>query len=127
MPTKKVTALGGVIGTGAVALTTAEGLGIPTGLAELGSGALLVTLVAFVILSIFRGWIVVKLHYDTLLDRAKAAESAVVELTKNNAALASTNDIQTRIIDKQTAVADTVEKVMGAIQGEHARFTGGSS
>lgn len=101
---------------GTVGAITVDSVGIPTGLADLGAWGLLITLVAFVIISIFRGWIVVKLHYDTLLQRAVAAETANIKLAETNAVLVNTNDVQARTIEKQTAVGDTVEKVMGAIQ-----------
>jgi hypothetical protein len=115
--------------TTAAAITTAartiDGFTRQTGLVEAGPGALVVAFAAFVIMSIFRGWIVVKLHYDTLLERAKAAEAANVILAATNATLVNTNDVQARTIEKQTAVGDTVEKVMGAIQD--ARATAGGT
>jgi hypothetical protein len=115
--------------TTAAAITTAaltiDGFTLQTGLVEAGPWALLVAFAAFVIMSIFRGWIVVKLHYDTLLERAKAAEAANVILAATNATLVNTNDVQARTIEKQTAVGDTVEKVMGAIQD--ARATAGGT
>lgn len=86
-----------------------EGFGIPTGLADLSVGGLLITLVALVIVSMFRGWIVVKLHYDTLLKRVELAEATIVTLTATNAVQAST-------IEKQTAVGETVVRVMNAVQ-----------
>lgn len=95
------------------------------GLAELGPWGLLLVVVAFVFTAIFRGWIIVKLHYDTLLARAVAAEEANTRLSETNSVLVNTNDVQARTIEKQTAVGDTVERVMGAIQ--NARETAGGS
>ena len=40
--------------------------GIPLSLAELAPGSLLVLLVAFFVLCLAKGWIVVKLHYDAV-------------------------------------------------------------
>lgn len=97
---------------------------INTGLHQAGPWALLVGVVAFVFMAIFRGWIIVKLHYDTLLARAVAAETANTKLAETNAILVSTNDVQARTIEKQTAVGDTVEKVMGAIQDARASAGG---
>jgi hypothetical protein len=125
MASKPVVALGATAAaviTGAIAI---DGFTLQTGLIEAGPWALLVGFAAFVIMSIFRGWIIVKLHYDTLLERAKAAEAANVILAATNATLVNTNDVQARTIEKQTAVGDTVEKVMGAIQD--ARVTAGGS
>jgi hypothetical protein len=107
------------------AALTVDGFTLQTGLVDAGPWALLVAFAAFVIMSIFRGWIIVKLHYDTLLERAKAAEAANVILAATNATLVNTNDVQARTIEKQTAVGDTVEKVMGAIQD--ARATAGGT
>jgi hypothetical protein len=116
--------------TTAAAVTTAaltvDGFTLQTGLVEAGPWALLVAFAAFVIMSIFRGWIIVKLHYDTLLERAIAAETANIKLAETNAVLVNTNDVQARTIEKQTAVGDTVEKVMGAIQDARAS-AGGTS
>lgn len=97
---------------------TVETFGFPVGLADMSLGGLLVTLVAFIIISVFRGWIVVKLHYDTLLLRCEKAEAAVDRLTETNA-------IQARTIEKQTAVGDTVVRVMNSVQ--EARITAGDS
>ena len=98
---------------------------ISTGLADAGPWALLVGAVAFMFTSLFRGWIVVKRHYDTLLERAIAAELANTKLSETNAVLVNTNDVQARTIEKQNAVGDTVERVMGAIQD--ARISAGGS
>lgn len=89
---------------------------LPTGLADMGAYGLLVTLVAFVLLAIFRGWIVVKLHYDTLTKRVELAEATVATLT-------ATNAVQAQTIQKQTAVGETVVKVMNSVQ--EARATAG--
>lgn len=98
---------------GTVGAITVESVGIPTGLADLSAAGLLITLVAFIILSVFRGWIVVKLHYDTLLKRCETAEATVATLTETNA-------VQARTIEKQTAVGDTVVRVMNSVQEARA-------
>lgn len=117
MASKPVIALGAAASAGVAGATIAtDGFTLNTGLANAGPWALLVAVVAFVFMSIFRGWIIVKLHYDTLLERAIAAETANIKLAETNAVLVNTNDVQARTIEKQTAVGDTVEKVMGAIQ-----------
>jgi hypothetical protein len=82
---------------------------IPTGLVEVGPWGLLVGVVAFVFYGVFKGWIIPKPHYDTVLARALAAEAANERLSENNKTLADT-------ALKQTAVADTVEKFIGAMQ-----------
>lgn len=105
--------VGDVAAIGTVGAISAESVGLPTGLADLSMGGLLITLVAFMMLSVFRGWIVVKLHYDTLLARCTAAEAAVTRLTETNA-------VQARTIEKQTAVGDTVVRVMNSVQDARA-------
>lgn len=116
MAAKPVVALGATAAAVVTAAIAVDGFTLQTGLVDAGPWALLVAFAAFVIMSIFRGWIIVKLHYDTLLERAIAAETANIKLAETNATLVNTNDVQARTIEKQTAVGDTVEKVMGAIQ-----------
>jgi hypothetical protein len=86
-----------------------DGWVIPTGLAEVGPWGLLVGVVAFIFYGVFKGWIIPKPHYDTLLARALAAEAALAKVTE-------TNGVQADTILKNTAVGDTVIRVMGAIQ-----------
>lgn len=86
-----------------------DGWVIPTGLVEVGPWGLLVGVVAFIFYGVFRGWIIPKPHYDTLLARALAAEAALAKVTE-------TNGVQADTILKNTAVGDTVIRVMGAIQ-----------
>jgi hypothetical protein len=88
---------------------TIEGWSIQTGLLEAGPWALLVGVVAFIFYGVFKGWIIPKPHYDTLLARAIAAETALAKVT-------DTNGVQADTILKNTAVGDTVIRVMGAIQ-----------
>jgi hypothetical protein len=102
---------------------TVDGFGIPTHLVDAGPWGLLVGVVAFIFYGVFRGWIIPKPHYDTLMARALAAEAAIEKLTENYSKLAETNQVQAQTIEKQTAVGDTVAKVMGAIQ--QARLTPG--
>jgi hypothetical protein len=97
-------------------MSTVEGIVLPTGLADMTSTGLLITLVAFVILSLFRGWIVVKIHYDTAVKRAETAEATAATLT-------ATNAVQAQTIEKQTAVGETVVRVMNSVQ--EARATAG--
>lgn len=124
MGNKPMVAAGVVAATGTYAAVAVDGVVINTGLVEAGPWALLIGTVALVLTSIFRGWIIVKIHYDTLLDRAVAAESANVRLAETNSVLVNTNDVQARTIEKQAAVGDTVERVMGAIQDARASAGG---
>jgi hypothetical protein len=100
-----------------------DGFSLPTGLIDAGPWGLLVGVVAFIFYGVFRGWIIPKPHYDTLMARALAAEAANEKLAENYTKLSETNQVQARTIEKQTAVGDTVAKVMGAIQ--EARLTAG--
>lgn len=109
MASKVVNTLGVFTTITVVAAVVLNGSPIPTGLIDAGPWGLLVGVVAFVFLGIFRGWIIPRPHYDTLMARAIAAEAA-------NTKLAETNAVQAETILKNTAVGDTVIKVMGAIQ-----------
>lgn len=93
-------------GVGTVAI---DGFVLPTGLIDAGPWGLLVGVVGFIFYGVFRGWIVPKPHYDTLMARALAAEAALAKVTETNGVLADANL-------KNTAVGDTVIRVMGAIQ-----------
>ncbi len=99
-------------------VSIAEGITIPTGLADMSAGGLLITFVAFFVLSVVRGWIVVKIHYDTAIKRAETAEATVATLT-------ATNAVQAQTIEKQTAVGETVVRVMNSVQ--EARATAGET
>lgn len=101
-----------------------EDIGLPSNLAEMSAGALLVTTVAFIIVAMFRGWIVVKLHYDTLLARAVAAEAANERLTANNAALTENNAKLAASVIQQGAVGETMEKLVSAIQDQREKAVG---
>lgn len=94
-----------------------ENLIIPVGLIDAGPWGLLVGVVAFIFLGVFRGWIIPKPHYDTLMARALAAEAA-------NEKLQLTNAVQAETILKNTAVGDTVIRVMGAIQDARQQSVG---
>jgi hypothetical protein len=102
----------------ALPMSGVEGITLPTGLAEMSATGLLITLVAAVLLSFFRGWIIPKIHYDTAIKRAETAESAVATLT-------ATNAVQAQTIEKQTAVGETVVRVMNSVQ--EARATAGDT
>lgn len=129
MERKTVAGWGAAAVVGAAAGTfSLEGANISLNLAEVGPVALLilglVVLVGYIIVALAKGWVIVKLHYDTLLERAVAAETANTKLAETNATLVNINDVQARTIEKQTAVGDTVEKVMGAIQDARASAGG---
>lgn len=108
-------------GAGATAVT--DGFIINTNLHEAGPWALLVGVVAFMVFGLFKGWVVVKLHYDTLLQRAIAAEQANEKLSERAAKLTETNAVLAGTIEKQSAASDTVTRVMHAIQ--EARLVSG--
>ncbi|UOK18358.1 membrane protein [Arthrobacter phage BruhMoment] len=105
--------LGDFTAIATVGAISIDGIGIPTGLADLSVGGLLITLVAFLIISIVRGWLVVKMHYDAALKRAETAETALAKVNEVNA-------VQARTIEKQTAVGETVVKVMNSVQEARA-------
>ncbi|HEX9228846.1 MAG TPA: hypothetical protein VF885_19770 [Arthrobacter sp.] len=103
-----------------------EQIVLPTGLIDAGPWGLLVSVVAFIFLGVFRGWIIPKPHYDTLMARALAAEAANEKLSERAAKLTETNSVQAHTIDTQAAVGDTVTKLVEAIQSSRAP-TGGSA
>ena len=127
MRTKPVIATGAAttVGLAAVVGADAEGLTLNTGLYEAGPWALLVGVVAFLFIGLFRGWVIVKLHYDTLITRCEAAEAANVKLSERAALLTETNAVQARTLEKNAAVGETVNRVMNAIQ--EARITAGDT
>lgn len=107
----------------ATVVADATGLSINTGLYEAGPWALLVGVVSFMFFALFKGWVVVKLHYDTLLLRCEAAEAANAKLSDRAMLLTETNSVQARTIEKTVAVGETTARVMTAIQ--EARLTSG--
>lgn len=113
-------------GVTVVGATTLEGFGIPTGLHEAGPWALLVGVVAFIFYGVFKGWIIPKPHYDTLMARALAAEASNEKLSERAAKLTETNAVLARATDTQAAVGETVNRLVNAIQDARAT-TGGSS
>lgn len=86
-----------------------DGIDLPLSITEMGPGALLILVVALFILSFVRGWIVPKVHYEYIVKRSEALQDTVDTLTDTNA-------VQARTIDKQTAVGDTVVRVMTSVQ-----------
>lgn len=98
---------------------------LPTGLLEVGPWGLLVGVVAFIFYGVFRGWIIPKPHYDTLMARAIAAEAANEKLSERAAKLTDTNSVMARAIENQSSVGETVTKLVNAIQ--EARTTAGGS
>lgn len=127
MRAKPVVALGAVstAAVAAVVQTDTTGISINTGLYEAGPWALLVGVVAVMFFGLFKGWVIVKLHYDTLLSRCLAAEAANVKLSERAALLTETNAVQARALEKNAAVGETVNRVMSAIQ--EARIAAGEN
>lgn len=89
--------------------------GIPLSLGDLSAYGLLVVLVAFLIVSLVRGWLVIRLHYCAMEDTMKYWRDAAKTAQETAA-------IQARTIEKQTVVGDTVVSVMSSLQrmqGQH--------
>lgn len=120
---KAVGALGAVAALGAASIS-AEGFTLPTGLIEVGPWGLLVSVVAFIFYGVFRGWIIPKPHYDTLMARALAAEDVNEKMAERLMKLTETNSVQARTIDTQAQVGTTVTKLVDAIQGSRAPHGG---
>lgn len=98
----------GVISPSAVTVD-GVGLGVPLGITDMGPWALLILVVSLLITSMFKGWIIPKIHYEYIVKRSESLQGTVDALT-------STNSVQARTIDKQTAVGDTVVRVMTSVQ-----------
>lgn len=83
--------------------------GIPIAITELGPGALLILVVALFILAFVRGWIIPKVHYDFVVKKSEIQQGTIEKQSE-------TISVQARTIDKQTAVGDTVVRVMSSVQ-----------
>ena len=99
---------------------------LPTNLVDAGPWGLLVSVVAFIFYGVFRGWIIPKPHYDTLMARALAAEAANERLSERAGKLTETNSVLARASANNAAVGDTVTKLVDAIQAPRATVSGGS-
>lgn len=105
--------LGGTdVSTGAT--VAVDGVGFPLGITEMGPWALLILVVAAVFMALMRGWIIPKIHYDFVVKKSEAQQGTIEKQ-------ADTISVQARTIDKQTAVGDTVVKVMTAVQDSAAK------
>lgn len=114
--TKQVAALGVVATAAVTTVVETGGFTINTALYEAGPWALLVGVVTVMFFALFKGWVIVKLHYDTLLLRCEAAEAANAKLSDRAMLLTETNAVQARTIEKTAAVGETTTRVMTAIQ-----------
>lgn len=91
--------------------STIEGLalGLPLGITDMGPWALLILVVALNLTALFRGWIIPKIHYDFIVKRSEAQQGTIEKQSE-------TISVQARTIDKQTAVGETVVRVMSGVQ-----------
>lgn len=89
-----------------------EGLAIPLGVANLSAVGLLIVLITFFILSIVRGWIVMKFQVDDIIESKQHYRAASEKKDETIATLS-------RTIQDQYVVGETVKRVMSAIQ-EHS-------
>lgn len=106
-----------------------EGWIFQTGLHEVGPWGLLLGFAAFIVLGIVRGWLVPKTQHDaavnSALARATAAEAANERLSERAAKLTESNFLLAQASANNTAVGDTVTKLIHAIQD--ARVSAGGS
>lgn len=86
-----------------------DGLGIPIGITGLGPWALLILVVAAAFMALLKGWLIPKIHYDFVVRKAEAQQGTIEKQSE-------TISVQARTIDKQTAVGDTVVRVMSSVQ-----------
>lgn len=92
--------------------------GIPLSVADMSGWGLLILLATLNVVGIFRGWVVPKPFYELAVKRGDALQTTA----DNQREVIST---QSQTILKQTAVGDTVVRVIGSIQ--EARTDGGGS
>lgn len=85
------------------------GFGFPLGITELGPWALLILVVTVFLMSLLKGWVIPKIHYDYIVKRSEAQQGTIEKQSE-------TISVQARTIDKQTAVGDTVVRVMSSVQ-----------
>jgi hypothetical protein len=127
MERKTVAALGGTATLGLVlGGITLDGVSInlagadPVLVLAILLGLALAALVGFMILSLVKGWVIIKLHYDTVLNtlttRAEKAEAANERLSDRQMILTETNRTLVSSIEKTTAVGETVTKLVHSIQ-----------
>lgn len=90
--------------------------GIPLSVADLSGWGLAVTLATLNVVGIFRGWVVPKPFYDLAVKRGDALQETADTQRE-------TISTQSQTILKQTAVGDTVVRVVSSIQ--EARTDGG--
>lgn len=86
-----------------------EGLGFPLGVTEMGPWALLILVVTTTFMALLKGWLIPKIHYDFIVKRSEAQQGTIEKQSE-------TISVQARTIDKQTAVGDTVVRVMSSVQ-----------
>lgn len=82
---------------------------IPIGLANLSATGLLIVETAFIVLALVKGWLVVKVHYDTAVQTAENYRAVSEKKTE-------TIQIQAQTILNYGVVGETVVKVMRAVQ-----------
>lgn len=92
--------------------------GIPISITEMGAPSLLILFIAFFVLSLAKGWIVVKLHYDAI-ERSRdywrgAAEKAI-----------DTAHLLAQANDKNSIATEATVKVMAAMQEFRQEAQGG--
>ena len=123
MERRKVAALGGTAALG-LAVGGISLDGVQVNLGEVTIVTLLVialiALVVFMIISLVKGWVIVKMHYDTILARAQAAESANERLSDRQMILTQTNQTLVAAVEKNMATGDTVTKLVHSIQDARA-------
>lgn len=100
---------------------TIDGVGVPLSLAEMTPTGLLIIFIATVLLGIFTGRLVVKMHYDAAVKRAEAAEATVATLTATNTTLTANNAKLAEAIIQTGAVGDSMEKLINGLQQARER------
>lgn len=93
--------------------------GIPLSIAKMGAPSLLILFVAFFVLALAKGWIVVKLHYDSVERSRDYWRGAATEAIATAHLLAQAND-------KNSIATEATVKVMAAMQEYRQEAQGGN-
>lgn len=83
--------------------------GVPIGVANLSAVGLLFVVITLLVVSLMKGWLIPRAHYDTIVALFNAQKTTTDRLLE-------VNHTQARAVERQLAVGESVEKIVDAIQ-----------
>jgi hypothetical protein len=96
----------------------------------MGPWGLLITLVAFILISVAKGWLIPKSLHDQVreadIKRAEVAEATAKAVDERNDKLTETNRVLANSSAENAAVGNTVTRLVDAIQAPRFSPAGGS-